>query len=216
MTGVAYHKKKDFKNALMYYNAAIKKDRQFWQAWLGLGICYYSLSKYRNAKLIFQYVLTIKPNEPTAQKYYDIMSPKKKKAAREEAVNRSKGELMWRSAVLPGLGQFYNGEIAKGYIYSVGYVASVAAIIKYTIDQQTAVAAYNNANNDFDKKYKAAQDATTKVFIPVATAGAVWAISVLDAFLSGRDEKPAPAKRTVEFKYDNGFQVAVNLVQVAF
>ncbi len=215
---VNYHKKKDFKNALMYYNAAIKKDRKFWQAWLGLGICYYSMAKYRNAKLIFQYVLSLKPDEPTAKKYYDIMSPKKAKAGAIAPINRAKGELMWRSALLPGLGQFYNEEIAKGYIYSLAYVASIAAIVKYIIDQQSAVAAYNNANNDFEVKYKAIQDAQTKVIIPVATAAVVWGISVLDAYLSGKDEKPAAAKRTntVEFKYDGGVTVAVNLLQASF
>jgi len=174
------------------------------------------MAKYRNAKLIFQYVLSLKPNEPTAKKYYDIMSPKKKKAGEAEVVSRSKGELMWRSAVLPGLGQFYNGELAKGYVYSLGYVASVAAIIKYTLDQQAAVAAYNNANYNFDAKYKAAQAASNKVIIPVATAAAVWAVSILDAYLSGKDDKPSAARRTVEFRYDGGLEVAINLVQVAF
>ena len=167
---VDYHKKKDYKNALMYYNASIKKDRKFWQGWLGLGICYYSLAKYRNAKLIFQYVLSLRPNEPTAKKYYDIMSPKKTAAGAEPPVNRSKGELMWRSALLPGFGQFYNGELAKGYVYSLAYVASIAAIIKYTIDQQTAVNAYNNTNYDFDAKYKAIQAASSRIIIPVAGA----------------------------------------------
>ena len=37
-----YHKKNDFKNAISYYNAAVKKEKKFWQAWLGLGICYYN------------------------------------------------------------------------------------------------------------------------------------------------------------------------------
>jgi len=215
-SAVAYQKKKDFKNAMIYYNAAIKKDKKFWQSWLGLGICYYSMAKYRNAKLIFQYVLSIKPGEPTAQKYYDIMSPKKAGVAAAPEGPRNKGDLMWRSAVLPGLGQFYNGEIAKGYIYSLAYVASIAAIVKYLIDQNDAVSAYNNANYDFEAKYKAAQDAQTKVIIPLAVAGTVWGVSVLDAFLSGKDEKPERAKKTVELRYDGGLTVAYNFVQVSF
>jgi tetratricopeptide (TPR) repeat protein len=215
-TGVSYHKKKDFNNALMYYNAAIKKDRKFWQAWLGLGICYYSMAKYRNAKLIFSYVLTLKPGEPTAKKYYDIMSPKSKKTAAAQYSPRTKGEMMWRSAVLPGLGQFYNGEIAKGYIYSIAYIAGVSAIIKYTLDQRDAVAAYNNANSDFSSKYKAARDAQTKIIIPAAIAAGVWSISVLDAFLSGDDGKTPAGRKTVEIKYDGGITVAWNIARVEF
>ena len=213
---VSFQKKKDFKNAMTYYNAAIKKDKKFWQAWLGLGICYYSMAKYRNAKLIFQYVLSLKPGEPTAQKYYDIMSPKKAGAAAAPDEPRNKGDLMWRSALLPGLGQFYNGEIAKGYIYSLAYVASIAAVVKYLIDQNDAVSAYNNTNYDFEVKYKAAQDAQTKVIIPLALAGTVWGISVLDAFLSGKDEKPERSKKTVEIKYDGGIIVAYNFAQISF
>jgi tetratricopeptide (TPR) repeat protein len=214
---VSYHKKKDFKDAITYYNAAIKKDRKFWQSWLGLGICYYSMAKYRNAKLIFQYVLSIKPGEPTATKYNDIMSPKKNSmisAAPEGA--RNKADLMWRSALLPGFGQFYNGELAKGYIYSIAYIASVTAIVKYAIDGQNAISAYNNTNYDFAAKYKSAQDIQGKIVIPIAAAAAVWSISVLDAFLSGKDEKPKNLKRTVEIKYDNGITVAYNFAQVSF
>lgn len=213
---VSYHKKKDFKNAMMYYNAAIKKDKKFWQSWLGLGICYYSMAKYRNAKLIFQYVLGLKPNEPIAKKYYDIMSPKKTTAAGITAGPHDKGDLMWRSALLPGMGQFYNGEIAKGYIYSLAYVASIAAVIKYIIDQNDAVSVYNNTNTDFAAKYKTAQESQNKVIIPLAAAGLVWGVSVLDAFLSGKDEKPQRLKRTVEIRYDSGIMLAYNFAQLSF
>ena len=215
-TGVSYHKKKDFNNALMYYNAAIKKDRKFWQAWLGLGICYYSMAKYRNAKLIFSYVLSLKPNEPTAKKYYDIMSPGSKKTAAARNTPKSKGDLMWRSACLPGMGQFYNGEIAKGYIYSLAFVASIAAMIKYTLDENDAVAAYNNTNYDFAAKYKAAQDAQSKIIIPAAVAVGIWSISVLDAYISGSDPKPSAAGKSVEIKYDRGITVAWNIARVEF
>ncbi len=213
---VSYHQKKDFKNAMMYYNAAIKKDKKFWQAWLGLGICYYSMAKYRNSKLIFQYVLNLKPGEPTAAKYYNIMSPKKTGNYYAPAGKRNKGDLMWRSALLPGLGQFYNGETAKGYIYSLAYVASVAGIIKYVIDQNDAVAAYNNTNYDFDAKYKAAQDAKSKVIIPIVAAGVVWGVSVLDAFLSGKDDKPDRRQRAAEIKLDPTIVASYNFAQISF
>jgi tetratricopeptide (TPR) repeat protein len=213
---VSFHKKKDFKNAMMYYNAAIKKDRKFWQAWLELGICYYSMAKYRNAKLIFQFVLNLKPNQPLAKKYYDIMSPKKNTDSAGLQTSRNKGDLVWRSALLPGFRQFYNGQTAKGYIYSLAYVASIAAIIKYTIDQNDAVAAYNNANTDFDAKYKTASDMKNKVIIPIAAAGTVWAVSVIDAFISGKDEEPARAGKTVEIRYDNGIVIAYNFAQISF
>jgi tetratricopeptide (TPR) repeat protein len=186
--GMTFHKSGNYKNAISYYNAALKADRKYWQAWLGLGICYYNMKKYSNARLIFKYVLTIKPDEATAKKYYNMMSglqAQDKRGMKKE--RKLKGDMMWRSALLPGLGQFYNDELAKAYLYTFSYLASIAAIVKYTIDQQTAVDAYNNATNDFDAKYKTAKEAANRVFIPIGAAGLILSISVLDAFLSGTD-----------------------------
>ena len=213
--GIKYHQKKNYRNALRYYNAAAKKDRKFWQAWLGLGICYYNLRKYRNAKLIFKYVLTLKPGQQTAQKYFDMMSPKKKVIAeKKDEGPRTKGDMAWRSALLPGLGQFYNDESVKGYLYSLGFLASVGAIIKYTIDQQNAVYDYENANTGFDEKYRIAEEATTRVFIPIGVAGTIWAMSIIDAFLSGADAQDA---RNIRKAYmPDSYTVAVNLIEYKF
>jgi len=188
---ITYHKQNDLNKALQYYNAAIKKDKKMWQAWLGLGMCYYNMKKYRNAKLIFKYVLMIKPGEKTAEKYLDMINPKinepVKTAEPGKKQKKLKGDIMWRSALFPGLGQFYNDELVKGYIYSLSFLASSAAVVKYTIDQQQAVDAYYNANTDFDAKYKAAQDANSRVIIPLAMLGTVWLISIVDGFMTGAE-----------------------------
>jgi tetratricopeptide (TPR) repeat protein len=211
---VKYHKSGDYRNAITYYNAVIKIDRKFWQAWLGLGICYYNMRKFSNARLIFRYVLSLQPGEATAKRYYYMLSGKQETAPiTSRPLLRTRGDMMWRSALLPGLGQFYNNELAKAYIYTLSYLASIAAIIKYTIDQQMAVDAYTNANTDFNAKYKAAQDAGKKVIIPVATAGVIWAVALLDSYLSGKDEPP---KKTVDIKMLDANTVAIAAVNYRF
>lgn len=215
---MAYHKQKNYTNAITYYNAAVKKERKFWQAWLGLGICYYSLKKFRNAKLIFRYVLTIKPDEPTAKKYYNTMAGIKDDAGskkEEEKKVVTKGDMLWRSALLPGLGQFYNDELIKGYLYALSYLASIGGIIKYTIDQQQAVDAYNNANSDFAEKYKTAETATTRVYIPIGCAALIWSMSMIDAWISGRDDVTVIKKGygAVEMRGD---MIAMNIVKAEF
>jgi tetratricopeptide (TPR) repeat protein len=204
---VMYHKKNDFKNALTYYNASIKKDKKFWQAWLGLGICYYNMKKYRNAQLIFKYVLMLKPGEQTATKYYNMLSgikdSKNSIADKKDSGKKTKGDMMWRSAILPGLGQFYNGEIVKGYAYSIIYFASIGGIIKFTIDQREAVSDYENTNYDFENKYKIAQEATVKTYIPIAIAGVVWALSIFDAYLTGADDVSGQKLGEFEMKDKN-------------
>jgi tetratricopeptide (TPR) repeat protein len=211
---IKFHKAGDYKNAVAWYNAALKTDRKFWQAWLGLGICYYNMKKYSNARLIFKYVISLKPGEPTAKKYYEMMGGKQDAGIEKKRERKQKGDMMWRSALLPGLGQFYNDELAKGYLYTFSYLACAAAIIKYTIDQQAAVDAYRNATTGFDAKYKTAEEAGTKVIVPVAAAGVVLAVSVLDAFLSGTDA-PVYFKKA-EFRIMDGNTLAMNLVSCRF
>lgn len=213
--GVSYHKAGDYKNAIASYNTALKADRRYWQAWLGLGICYYNTKKYSNARLIFKYVLTIRPNEPTSTKYYNMMSGITDKEIRGKKKEQMlKGDMMWRSALLPGLGQFYNDELAKGYIYTFSYIGSIAAIIKYTIDQQAAVDAYKNATADFDAKYKTADEAAARVFIPVGAAALILVVSVVDAFMSGADTPEQ--RRSAELFMPDEYTVAVNLATYRF
>jgi tetratricopeptide (TPR) repeat protein len=213
--GVAFHKAGDYKNAITYYSASIKADRKYWQAWLGLGICYYNTKKFSNARLIFKYVLSIKPGEATATKYYNMLSGLQPQDTRGQKKERKqKGDMMWRSALLPGLGQFYNDELAKGYLYTFSYLASIAAIIKYTIDQQQAVDAYQNATTDFESKYKTAEDAGKKVFIPIGAAGLILTVSVLDAFLSGTDAPVSYKKAGIEIR-DN-YTIAYKVFEYRF
>ncbi len=205
---VVYHKKNDLKNAMAYYNAAIKKDKKLWQAWLGLGICYYNMKKYRNAQLIFRYVLMLRHGEPTAKRYYNMLSgiTTTKQIEKKKKEKKTKGDIMWRSALLPGLGQFYNNEIVKGYAYSIMFLAGVGGIIKFTIDQKKAVSDYENTNYDFDTKFKEAQDATLRVYIPIAITGLVWLLSIFDGYLTGVDDIPVNKKIVgLEIKENNLF-----------
>lgn len=209
---MAYHKKNDYKNAMAYYNAAIKKDKKFWQAWLGLGVCYYNMKKYRNAQLIFKYVLMLKPGEPTATRYYNMMTglTDQQQIEKKRKEKKTKGDMMWRSALLPGLGQFYNNEIVKGYAYSLMFLAGVGGIVKFTIDQKKAVSDYENTNYDFDTKYKEAEAATTRVYIPIAITGVVWLLSIVDAYLTGVDELPRTQK-TVGFEIKQNNLIALSI-----
>ncbi|MFP4466311.1 MAG: tetratricopeptide repeat protein [Candidatus Goldiibacteriota bacterium] len=217
--GAVYHKHGDFKKALAYYNAAVKKERKLWQAWLGLGICYYEMKRYRNAALIFRYVKQIKPGEKNAQKYLELIDPSiadKRMAEENKKRPKKKSELLWRSAIVPGWGQFYNDDLVKAYLFSLSYMASLSAIIKYTLDQQAAADAYANTNYDFENTYREAEEAALKVWIPAGTAAVVWMVSVIDAWMSGVDV-PEGAQRAfnrIEMIDEN--TVAVKLAELEF
>jgi|GEM_PF-1239732 len=213
--GAAYQKQGKFEDAVKYYSAAVKQQRGMWQAWLGMGMCYYKMKKEKNAALMFEYVLTLKPNEPTAKKYLAMIKPAKKEEKKlGEKTIKTKGEMMWRSALIPGFGQFYNNEHIKGYIYSLSFLASVAGMVKFTIDQNKAVDEYANTNYDFDSYYKKAEDRTNMVWIPVGIAAAVWGLSIADAYMSGADENSRV--RINAWTGDNGEAVACASYEIRF
>ena len=216
---LAAHKKGDLKTAISHYNTAVRAEKRMWQAWLGLGMCYYSMKKYNNALLIFKHVLALKPGEPAAQRYVSMLQGgAAKTSASVKKESRTKGEIMWRSALLPGAGQFYNNEPAKGYVYSLGYLASIGAIIKYSIDREAAVSAYKNATDRFDEKYKTAEEAGLRVIIPVAIAGVIWTVSVLDGFLSGEEEKKpgTPGRAAADIFMPDSSTIGIKLASLDF
>jgi tetratricopeptide (TPR) repeat protein len=199
-TAQNYLQQEKYDYAVTYYNEAIKADNRLWQAWLGLGTCYYYMKKYRNAKLIFNYVLILKPGEKNALKYLKLIEPNETggdKFQSEKLEDKLKGDLMWRSAVFPGFGQFYNGDISRGYLYSIVFITSAGLAVKLVLDQHKAVEAYRTANYDFDKKYKAAQEAGVITIIPFGTMGAVWIASMIDSCMSGSDGAADAVKKVI-------------------
>lgn len=217
LKGVSYFQSNDFKDALDYYNAAVKNDPKFWQAWREIGMCRYSMKNYAAARQVFGYVLKLKPNEPIAKKYYFLLSYTTKKKSAPAPAIKPRGDMMWRCAIMPGFGQFYNGETAKGYIYSLAYLASLTALVTYTLSERNAVADYNNTNYDFKDKYDAAQQSRTKVFIPAAVALCVWSVCMIDAYLSGSDGSSQKyAEKLPELKIGEGVTIAFSIAKVDF
>lgn len=190
--GAAYQKSKNYPFAVKSYEKAIRLSPNMWQAWLGMGLSYYAQGQMQNARLCFTKVLGLKPNEPTAKKYWALAEPNKNIAYKKQKEKpKTKADMAWRSALLPGAGQFYNNEKTKGYIYSIMFLASIGGIIKFTLDEQSAVSKYENTNVDFDKYYKDAETAQMMVYIPIGTAALFWTLSVVDCFMSGADDQPA-------------------------
>ena len=220
-SGASFQKAKIYAAAIADYEKAVKLAPDMWQAWLGMGLCYYAQGQMQNARLALTKVLTIKPAEPTAKKYYDLAEPDKNVQHKKETEKpKTKGDMAWRSALLPGSGQFYNNEKVKGYIYSIGFLASVGGIIKFTLDEQSAVSKYENTNYNFDDYYKKAETAQYMVYIPIGTAAIFWTLSVVDCFLTGADETtdgpPGAPMPQVFLEPGGGVTVAMDIYRADF
>lgn len=91
----------------------------------------------------------------------------------------------WRSALLPGWGQFYNGDDFKGYLFA-GSTAIVltGTIITYFIHQKS-IDDYNNASIGSDFDALANKEATFRninnIFFLV-TIG-LWLYNIFDAYI---------------------------------
>jgi hypothetical protein len=92
----------------------------------------------------------------------------------------------FKSAVLPGWGQFQNGEAEKGVLFMCGYVLTAAGAI---VTKQASDAEYQKylsatSKSDMNTYYKRANDNYQYYQICASTAIALWLLNVIDARLS--------------------------------
>lgn len=70
----SYHSKKDFKNAIKYYNFALKIDNEHLDSLNNLGVIYYKkYKKYKTAEKYFRLVLSLKDDNPEALHHLGII-----------------------------------------------------------------------------------------------------------------------------------------------
>jgi TolB-like protein len=116
-------------------------------------------------------------------------------------VTRSRSDGMFRSLLVPGWGQFYNNEDAKGYVF-LGTTAALIGVgvfqrMQYsnTHDEYMSATSRKDADRLYDQRNS--EYNTSNLFFLIA--GGVWAVNVVEAYLSGtsasdveipKEEKP--------------------------
>ncbi len=122
-------------------------------------------------------------------------------------VELSKGTAVRRSLLLPGMGQFYKGQKAKGALFLVGEVAALGAAAFFVTSNRSSVsdaemfkAAYEaelrgltdpnitdaqakqSANfQNWQQAYDDAESAASTALIATAAAAGIWALNLLDS-----------------------------------
>ncbi len=106
----------------------------------------------------------------------------------ESVVLRSKWDSTYRSAVLPGWGQFYNNQPVKGAIFSGSIVALATAAIVLHIFGMKAEDSYKSATNRADAIDYHDKAETYYTWRNISTYGmiGVWAINIIDAYVNGK------------------------------
>lgn len=72
-TGNMYYSQKDYVKAMRYFNLTIDIDPRFWQAYQGLGNCYYAKGKLGKAAANYQMALHLNPQNPTLKAFVDTL-----------------------------------------------------------------------------------------------------------------------------------------------
>jgi tetratricopeptide (TPR) repeat protein len=180
MAGDRYFKANYFANALKYFFAAAKLEPRNINAWKKTAFCYYQLKQHNYAYAVFQRVLKLDANDKDAlefMEYYKTIIDKSKRVPEK----REMGDSLWRSAVLPGFGQFYNNQGSKGIVIGGTFLVSLGLAIYSTTDERAKYQKYIQANENQDIAFKEAQDAYDSALIWAIIAGVAYAGAVIDA-----------------------------------
>jgi TolB-like protein len=102
-------------------------------------------------------------------------------------VTKSRGDALFRSLIVPGWGQVYNDQDAKGYVFTgvtLGVIgAGVFQRMQYskTHDDYMKATTKEDAAKFYDQQSNEYQQSNLLFYI----AGGIWALNVADAFLNG-------------------------------
>jgi hypothetical protein len=94
-----------------------------------------------------------------------------------------------RSALFPGLGQFFLEDNAKGYIFSIAAILGIAGSI---VSYNEAESIYNNYSSKSIRDDKLYDDYLTNrdyMYYCLSFAAVSWISSILDAYISGNKYK---------------------------
>jgi len=113
--------------------------------------------------------------------------------ASDSVVLRSRSDAAFRSLIVPGLGQSYNRQPAKAWAFAGATVALAGGAVYFQLKGSDAQKKYDSATSTEGalKYYSDAQNAYRTRNWLIVGLGAVWAVNVLDAYLSGVDGQAA-------------------------
>ena len=119
----------------------------------------------------------------------DQIFPKAGMVAISEDVVEVKSKLgaAIRSAVFPGWGQIYTGDMSRGLAYSATFVGMAAGAITSTLLATQAENKYNENTANTVEEREVANGHYDRVNYFLIGLGALWAVAVSDAYITGVD-----------------------------
>jgi tetratricopeptide (TPR) repeat protein len=140
-----------YSEAATAYQAVVSANPNDAKAYQGLGNCYYALKDKDNAVVAYRRALQLNPNNTALRSFLAAYAPESGSGA---AGNGGWGQALWRSALVPGWGQFYNGQSTKGWIVGgATYAFLIGAAATYVIGAGDRQDYETMQSGDFDSAY---------------------------------------------------------------
>jgi tetratricopeptide (TPR) repeat protein len=181
--GEKYYNAFKYNIAIKYYYYATKMDKNYLAAWKKLAFCYYKLNRHNYAYSAFKKVLEFNKEDQDAvdfMQYYSNLMEKAKKQKEQ----RTMIDPLWRAAVLPGWGQFYNNQVMKGIMISAGVIISGGLTAYSVVDENIKYDKYKNTNENHDIAFKEAEAAWTTALIYTIVTVVIYAGGAIDAAMN--------------------------------
>jgi curli biogenesis system outer membrane secretion channel CsgG len=138
------------------------------------------------------YIVTVRQVDVSTGKILNSAQVQFKRAglvalSADSVVLRSTTGAIFRSALIPGWGQFYNREPAKGLLFAAAGLGSLGTAAAFYLKAQTANSEYKMGTVDTVEQRALANESVKIANISLMAFGAVWLLNVLDATISGTD-----------------------------
>jgi curli biogenesis system outer membrane secretion channel CsgG len=140
-------------------------------------------------------IVATQTGETLAAESASVAAPGMVALARDAVVLRSRSDALFRSLLLPGLGQFYNRQPVKGWLFLGAELAVLGTALAYQVSASRAYGDYKAVSRDSSaspsadasRLYDRARSRYQTRNILLWSAAGIWAVNAVDAWVSGVD-----------------------------
>ncbi len=194
-----YYQARQYDYAIQQYNLATQQNPNNAKAYQGLGNCYYAKGNKPQAVAAYKRALQIEPGNTQLRAFLARYSPADAAASGVQVASGPKewGQPLWRSALLPGWGQFYNQEPTKGWIIGGLTIGALAGTVTTYVIGSGARSKYQSlgpgtAVSEFDAAYGTWESMASLNHTLAISFLALYSFNLVDAIISAK-----PATRAV-------------------
>jgi tetratricopeptide (TPR) repeat protein len=183
---------RQYSQALAAYQAVSAQQPQNAKAFQGAGNCQYALGNMSAAEASYKQALALNPSNTALADFVTRLDAAQ--TAKLNAMPKDWAQPLWRSAILPGWGQGYNGQSTKGWI--LGGTELVLAVTTISTDL-IGTQAENKylglgpglSQGAYNSPYDTWSEMANINHIAYIAFGLVYAYTLIDAVVNARPDQ---------------------------